>query len=52
VNLSALTIQQLRYVVAVDSYRSFGDAARASACRNRRSGRRPREAVIRPNAQA
>jgi LysR family hydrogen peroxide-inducible transcriptional activator len=30
VNLSALTIQQLRYVVAVDRYRSFGDAARAS----------------------
>jgi LysR family hydrogen peroxide-inducible transcriptional activator len=30
VKLSALTIQQLRYVVAVDRYRSFGDAARAS----------------------
>jgi LysR family hydrogen peroxide-inducible transcriptional activator len=30
VNLSALTIQQLRYVVAVDRYRSFGAAARAS----------------------
>jgi LysR family hydrogen peroxide-inducible transcriptional activator len=30
VNLSTLTIQQLRYVVAVDRYRSFGDAARAS----------------------
>jgi len=29
VNLSALTIQQLRYVIAVDRYRSFGDAARA-----------------------
>jgi LysR family transcriptional regulator, hydrogen peroxide-inducible genes activator len=29
-NLSALTIQQLRYVVAVDRYRTFGDAARAS----------------------
>jgi LysR family hydrogen peroxide-inducible transcriptional activator len=29
VSLSALTIQQLRYVVAVDRYRSFGDAARA-----------------------
>jgi LysR family hydrogen peroxide-inducible transcriptional activator len=29
-NLSALTLQQLRYVVAVDRYRSFGDAARAS----------------------
>jgi LysR family hydrogen peroxide-inducible transcriptional activator len=29
VNLSTLTLQQLRYVVAVDRYRSFGDAARA-----------------------
>lgn len=28
-NLSALTIQQLRYVIAVDRYRSFGDAARS-----------------------
>lgn len=28
-NLSTLTLQQLRYVVAVDRYRSFGDAARA-----------------------
>jgi LysR family hydrogen peroxide-inducible transcriptional activator len=28
-NLSALTVQQLRYVVALDSHRNFGDAALA-----------------------
>jgi LysR family hydrogen peroxide-inducible transcriptional activator len=29
-NLSALTVQQLRYLVALDSHRNFGDAAAAS----------------------
>ncbi|HET6337284.1 MAG TPA: hydrogen peroxide-inducible genes activator [Polyangiales bacterium] len=29
-NLSALTVQQLRYVVALDRHRNFGDAAMAS----------------------